>query len=314
MNPMSIETEVKEACLKHFDLVGISPAQRPKTFEKYEEWLSLGRHGGLKYLERHREKKGDPQQLLQDAQSWISLFFRYDTNEPLSRDIVHHGTGWIARYARGTDYHELLRKKLDAIVSELQLLLPDAKFRTSVDIEPVMERDVAQQSGLGWIGKNTCLINQDLGSFGFLAEILTDAKLTSDKPAVDHCGTCTKCLDACPTGALIAPHSLDARLCISTWTIELNKEMPEVVARNLGNNLFGCDICQDVCPWNQKARKRQPPGVSQESGIVSLQDIIDDEPDKLKNRFAQSSLSRAKPEQLKRTAQILLSSSSTKLK
>jgi epoxyqueuosine reductase len=223
--------------------------------------------GHMRYLTDHRaEVRATAENLLPGCRSVISVGLPYGGPEPLSTEFSDPERAWIARYAWGEDYHGVIRLKLEALAA---LLLEEEEFqwRACVDTAPLLERSVAHQAGLGWIGKNTCLINQGIGSFFFLGELLTTLDLEPDLPAPDRCGTCSRCIDACPTDALVPSaqggFELDARLCISYFTIELRSAIPEEHRAAMGNHVFGCDICQDVCPWNLKgfrkaSRKSEP--------------------------------------------------------
>lgn len=302
----SPEDRVKQAGLKYFDLVGVAEAGVPPTLDKYASWIAQGRHGEMEYLKRHLDKKGNPSLLLPGARSWIVLARSYDTAEPLSIDLAaelkKEKKGWIARYARGRDYHEDLAQRHGKIIDELKSIFPDAHFLGCVDTKAVLERDAASQAGLGWIGKNTCLINQDLGSFLFISEILTTLTLTPDKPVADHCGTCARCLDACPTSALTAPRELDPLRCISYWTIEAKSPPPAGLEKKFGAQFFGCDICQDVCPWNQKARRLLDLPPMKESGLADVEKIAAQTDAEIKASTRGSAIARAKPESLRRNA------------
>src|ERR1017187_10496171 len=185
--------------LKYFDSVGFSPANPPTHIESYNQWLNKGFHGEMKYLRAHAERKRSPQALLKGARSWIVCTSHYDSTEPLSQDLrpemQHNNWGWVSRYARGPDYHEVISKKQYLLIQELKEMLPAQEFLNCVDTKAVLERDVAASAGLGWIGKNTCLIDQKRGSFFFISEILTTFEIEPDRPIVDHCGTCTRCLE-----------------------------------------------------------------------------------------------------------------------
>ena len=245
----------------------------------------------------------------------------YDTQEPLSIELADelkkNQKGWVTRYARGEDYHSALSKKHEALIGELQKEFKNDQFLGCVDAQAVLERDAAARAGLGWVGKNTCLINQKLGSFIFLSEILTTVDLLPDKPVADHCGTCSRCLEACPTGALLAPRELDANLCISFWTIESKNPPPADLAGKFGAQFFGCDICQDVCPWNQKSRRQNSlpahagPG-SSSSGIIDVRELLAQKDEDLKKRFENSALNRAKPQKLKENASRVLKNNTEK--
>ncbi len=211
----------------------------------------------MRYLTDHRaDLRRSPAALLPGARSIICVGMQYNGPEPYSTEFSQADRGWIARYAWGDDYHHTLRARLDVLAARL-LKIKDFQWRSCVDTAPLLERSLARAAGLGWIGKNTCLINQKLGSWLLLGELLTTLDIPPDSPPPDRCGTCSRCIDACPTDAIVPSpdggFELDSRLCISYFTIELKGAIPEVHRNSIGNNIFGCDICQDVCPWNRKS-------------------------------------------------------------
>jgi epoxyqueuosine reductase len=300
---LSTESVVKELSLKFFNDVGIARADKPNTIDIYSRWLDSGLHGKMNYLYRHLEKKSNPQLLLNNAKSWIVLPLHYDTQEELSTDkeaeLRQNKRGWISRYARGLDYHDVIARKHEALIAELQKIFPDEQFLSCVDTKAVLERDVAGRAGMGWVGKNTCLIHPKKGSFFFLSEILTTLDLQTDKPIFDHCGTCTRCIEACPTQALEGPRQLNATKCISYWTIESKEAPPADLAKKFGVNIFGCDICQDVCPWNKKARKSISLPSEKESGEIDLRDFAKLSHIEIENRIKDKAINRVKPEKLR---------------
>jgi len=241
-----------EALRIGFDLVGICPAVTPEGFSHLQRWLCDGHAGEMEYIERRREAYAHPSGVLESVRSIVVLAINYRTAEPAHSAPMH---GLVARYAWGaSDYHDLLREKLGRLGDFLHTQYPECRTRGVVDTAPLLERDFARLSGLGWFGKNTMLINKWKGSWLFLAALLTDVELSYDDPhETSHCGTCTRCLDACPTDAFPEPYVLDARKCISYHTIELREPIPHEFREPIGNWLFGCDICQEVCPWNTKA-------------------------------------------------------------
>ena len=238
-----------------FDACGIAPAGHlPEDDGRLRNWLSMDYQGEMSYLERNHEKRTDPRELLPGAKSVISFFMNYFPAENPSSENNFK----ISKYAYGKDYHLVIKNRLKLIIKELQGRAGTLQARAFTDSAPVLERAWAEKSGLGWIGKNTCLIHPKLGSFVFLAEIITDLELEYDNEKVnDLCGGCTKCIEACPTGAITGPRLLDARKCISYLTIEYRGELPEGQENNFNDWIFGCDICQDVCPWNRKAKPHQ---------------------------------------------------------
>ncbi len=241
-----------------FELVGIAPAVNPVGFSALQEWLERGFAGEMQYLERRRAAYEHPEGVLPGVRSVVMLGLNYQTEDPVASES---GQGRVSRYAWGsTDYHMILRERLKQFAQFLKLRIPDSRTRGIVDTAPLLERDFARLAGLGWFGKNTLLINKRQGSWLFLAALLTDLELDYDAPhETSHCGTCTRCLDACPTDAFDAPYVLDARKCISYLTIELRGPIPVSLRAGMGDWLFGCDICQDVCPWNRKAPTTSEP-------------------------------------------------------
>ena len=222
---------------------------------KLENWLNDGKHGKMKYMENHFDMRLDPRKLVPDAKSVISLSYNY-YNDNLQKD---KDAPKISKYAYGNDYHKVIKEKLKILFKELQNKFGDINGRVFIDSAPIMEKAWAAKSGLGWIGKNTNLISQKVGSFYFLAEIIVDLEFEYDTPVTDHCGSCTACIDSCPTGALVKPYEIDASKCISYLTIELKDEIPSEFNGKMDNWAFGCDVCQDVCPWNRFSRKHNEP-------------------------------------------------------
>lgn len=230
-----------------FDYCGISKAEfLAEEAPRLENWLKNQQHGKMSYMENHFDKRLDPTKLVLGAKSVVSLLYNYYPEKDLARE----GEFKIAKYAYGQDYHFVVKDKLKTFMSLLQEQIGNIEGRVFVDSAPVMERQWAAKSGLGWVGKHTLLINKEQGSYFFLAELILDLDLEPDGPIKDYCGTCTRCVDACPTDA-ITPYQLDASKCISYLTIELKDEIPEEFAGQMENWIFGCDICQDVCPWNR---------------------------------------------------------------
>ena len=237
-----------------FELCGVAPAEPHPDAARYLDWVSAGRAGEMAYLTDHRAQlRMDPRNLLPSARSLICAGKLYNGPQAYSNTFNDQERGWISRYAWGQDYHDVVRSGLDDLVQRLQIDFGPFESRTCVDTAPLLERSYAAHAGLGWIGKNTCLINQARGSWFFLGELLVSREFPPDDSAPDRCGTCTRCIDACPTGALIPDggrYALDARLCISYFTIELRGPVPEPMRKHVTHHVFGCDICQDVCPWN----------------------------------------------------------------
>ncbi len=215
---------------------------------KLEEWLKRGYQGKMAYLENHFDKRLDPTRLVPGAQSVVSLIYNYYPEKELAGKLK------VARYAYGEDYHFVIKEKLKEFIWRIQEAVGEVNGRAFVDSAPVMERAWAQRSGLGWVGKNSLLLNRQMGSFFFLAELIIDLNLEPDGPVKDYCGTCTACMDACPTDAIAEPYVVDGSKCISYFTIELKEEIPADVKGKFENWIFGCDICQEVCPWNRFAQ------------------------------------------------------------
>jgi epoxyqueuosine reductase len=235
-----------------FELSGVARPDPHPDAAIYQNWVTQGFAGQMGYLTDYRaDRRSDPKSLLPTARSVICLGMLYNGPQPLSTEFDEPGAAWISRYAWGDDYHDVLRSRLEAFVARLLPIEP-FDYKICIDTAPLLERSYSRSAGLGWIGKNACLINQKKGSWFFLAEILTSLDLDPGQPAPDRCGTCTRCIDACPTQA-ITPTGLDSRLCISYLTIELRSSIPEALRPLMGRHVFGCDICQDVCPWNRKA-------------------------------------------------------------
>lgn len=234
-----------------FSLVGISPVGDYPESQHYKNWLNKGYEASMEYMSRNKEKRQDVRNLVPGAKSVISCAINYNTNYPYSTSVQNPKKGWIARYAWGDDYHLVLMEKLNELKGYLsENGCGGEDGRVYVDTGPVLERMYAKYSGIGWIGKNTCLINQEIGSWLLIGELITTVELEYDTQAVERCGTCTKCIDSCPTDAITSPYELDSSKCISFLTIENKESIPGEYRELMGNNIFGCDICQDVCPWN----------------------------------------------------------------
>ncbi len=243
-----------------FDLVGIARPGTPETLRHLHDWLSAGYSGDMAYLGRRREAYAEPDRVLSGVRSIIMTAVNYRSDDPPADLLPHQAR--VASYAHGpADYHDVLRLRLSRLAGYIHAHAPGCRTRCVVDTAPLLERDFARVAGLGWFGKNTMLLNRRIGSWFFLGAILTDIRLQPDAPhETAHCGTCTRCLDACPTDAFVAPYVLDASRCISYLTIELrDTSIPEQHRAGVGDWLFGCDVCQDVCPWNRKAPRTSDP-------------------------------------------------------
>jgi epoxyqueuosine reductase len=290
-----------------FSLCGICPASVPAGAARLNEWLAAGYAGEMHYLAGRREAYSDPNRVLDGVRSIVMLAMNYLTDEPA---VPGAGQGRISRYAWGdADYHDLIHKRLDALAQFFVDRVPSAAVRGVVDTAPLLEREFAEMAGLGWIGKNTLLLNRNEGSWFFLAALLTDVELEYDAAhETDHCGTCRACLDACPTQAFPQPYVLDASRCISYLTIELRDSIPHELRAGMGDWIFGCDVCQDVCPWNSRApltsqQEFAPRAHSNPIELISLFDLDDAA---FRERFRHTPLWRPKRRGLLRNAAIAL--------
>ncbi len=285
-----------------FDLAGITTLGPPETAGAFDEWLANGFAGEMHYLERGADLRRDARRPEPGMQSAVVVAMNYGGTQP---------SGAIARYARGDDYHDVMREKLNALGAWfVDASGGGARTRSYVDTGPVLERDLARRAGLGWFGKNTNLINPDLGSFFFIGALFTDAQLEPDAPfEADRCGSCTRCLDACPTQALTAPRSLDATRCISYLTIELKGEIPLEFRAAIGELVYGCDICQDVCPWNVSfSRDVSEPALQPRADRVNpdAAELLALNDEQWRARFGSSAMTRAKRRGLARNAAVAL--------
>ena len=269
-----------------------------------EIWLNNGCHGEMSYMENHFDKRLDPTKLVDGAKSVISLSLNYYSDE-LQLDLA---APKISRYAYGEDYHSVIKSKLGLLIQSIQEHIGEVNGRAFVDSAPVLDKAWAKKSGLGWIGKNSNLISKKAGSFFFLAELIVDLDLEYDiAPTVDHCGTCTKCIDACPTEAIVAPYVVDGSKCISYLTIELKNEIPAEFKGKMGNWMFGCDICQDVCPWNKFSVLHTEPAFIPHHDLLGInsaewQEITQDTFNKV---FKNSAVKRTKFKGLKKNIDFL---------
>jgi epoxyqueuosine reductase len=283
-----------------FDRVGVGPATPPPHGPAFEAWLEAGYAGTMDYLARGRADRLEPARLLAGARSVIAVALSY---KPPADD-----PGWdgVASYARGRDYHDVLRGRLTSLAAFTREAAPGVATRVAVDTSAVLERDLASLAGLGWIGKNTNLLAPDLGSLFFIGIVLTTADLVADERLPDRCGTCTACLDACPTRAFPAPYVLDARRCISYLTIEHRGEIDEALREDIGEWLFGCDVCQDVCPWNAKAAASAEPAFRPPAPLEPPSVLLALTPEEFRARFRGSAMTRTKRAGLARNAALIL--------
>ena len=256
-----------EALSVGFLSCGISKAEfLSEEATKLESWLKSGFNGEMRYMERNFDKRLDPRLLVPGCKSVISLLFNYYTKKKPKKD--HEPK--ISSYAYGKDYHLVVKDKLRELLLRIKNLVGDVNGRVFVDSAPVMDRVWAKKSGLGWIGKNTNLISKKTGSFFFIAELILDLELEYDHPTTDHCGSCTACIDSCPTNALATPYQIDATKCISYATIELKNNIPDSFKDNMRGWIFGCDICQDVCPWNRFSKNHNEPSFKDKKNITDM--------------------------------------------
>jgi epoxyqueuosine reductase len=294
-----------------FDLVGVAPVHDSPELAFFDRWLDAGYAGEMHYLRRNQERRRDIQKVLPGAQSVVVCGLNYDTDYAYSTDVDAPHRGWIARYAWSGDYHDLMQEKLRQLQAYSAELAPETAGKLYVDTGPLVERVYARYAGLGWFGKNTCVLNTRLGSWLFLGELILTVPLEYDRPTADHCGTCTRCIDACPTDAILKPYVLDSRRCISYLTIELKGAIPEEFRPQTGHHVFGCDICQDVCPWNRKRHFTAEPGLQPRVSQVHprLDELARLTPQAFKQRFRGTALERTKRRGLLRNVCVAMGNS-----
>ncbi len=292
-----------------FDLCGIAPAADHDELQFYREWLERGYAGEMAYLHRTAERRADVRQVVPSAQTVIATATVYNTDRPYSTECADPARAQIARYAWGDDYHDVIGARLEALLAWMRERSPEPfDARAYVDTGPVQERVYARHAGLGWIGKNTCVINPELGSWVFLGVIICSLPLAIDAPSLDQCGTCTLCLEACPTQALVAPGVLDSTRCVSYLTIELRGEIPDQHRAGVGSHVYGCDICQEVCPWNAVAPRSadaawQPRAAWDRVDLLTLAQRTDDE---IASALQGSPMRRTKAHGLRRNVDVAL--------
>ncbi|MDE2728653.1 MAG: tRNA epoxyqueuosine(34) reductase QueG [Gemmatimonadota bacterium] len=313
---MSLTEEIKaHAASLGFDLAGVTTADPPRHGDYYAEWVEQGLGGEMAYLERQIEKRQDPRKILPNARSLVVVAMNYRCPDPDPGSGMQAGTpestprGRIARYARGDDYHDVIKEKLLALLRFVQDRAGrPVEGKVYVDTGPVLEREFAVRAGLGWFGKHTNLIHKRVGSWLLIGEILLDIKLDPDGPAADHCGTCTLCLEACPTDAIVEPYVVDSRRCISYHTIELKGAIPLEYRTAMGDRVFGCDDCQDVCPWNRSAPETGDPAFVARpwNEMPDLIEMLGLTPEAFRTRFKGSPVKRTKRRGLLRNAAVAL--------
>ena len=288
-----------------FSFVGIAKArQLDEEARKLEQWLNKGYHGQMRYMENHFDKRIDPTKLVEGAKSVVTLMYNYHNDEKQTDPNAPK----MSTYAYGKDYHFVVKDKLKTLLSRIQEEVGEVSGRCFVDSAPVLERDWAKHSGMGWIGKNSLLINKKQGSFFFLAELIIDLELEPDAPIRDYCGTCTRCIDACPTDAIVEPYLVDGSKCISYFTIELKEAIPIEVKGKFENWMFGCDICQDVCPWNRFSKRHNEPQFEPHPDLLGMtkNDWEEVTEEVFRELFRRSAVKRTKFQGLKRNIDFLL--------
>jgi epoxyqueuosine reductase len=301
-----------------FELAGVAPADEFAELRHFPEWIAAGRAGEMKYLESRDAAGALKRASLRTTAPWarsvIVCAINYNTQHPYSVEASDPNQGWVSRYAWGQeDYHDAVLRRLRSVEMQLREFAanPDLVTRCYVDTGPLVERVYAKYAGVGWIGKNTCILNQKMGSWLFLGVILTSLELTPDLPAPDRCGTCTRCIDACPTDALLAPYQLDSNKCISYLTIEKRGSIPNDMREGIGRHVFGCDICQDVCPWNRKAPATGAAEFQPRAGLVNpaLEWLAEIGAEEFREKFRGSAIRRTKRSGLRRNAVIAMGNS-----
>ncbi|MCH7523792.1 MAG: tRNA epoxyqueuosine(34) reductase QueG [Bacteroidetes bacterium] len=297
-----IKTEAKRL---GFLSCGISKAQfLEEEAPRLEKWLNQNMHGQMQYMENHFDKRLDPTKLVQDSKSVISLLLNYFPQEEQNQNSFK-----LSKYAYGTDYHFVIKEKLKSLLNFIQDEIGEVHGRAFVDSAPVLDKAWAAKSGLGWIGKHSNLLTQQVGSFYFVAELIIDLDLEYDLPATDHCGECTACIDACPTQAIVEPYVVDGSKCISYFTIELRENIPTEFKGQMDDWMFGCDVCQDVCPWNRFSKPHNEPLFNPHPELLSMtkKDWEEITEDVFKKVFKESAVKRTKFSGLTRNIEFLKS-------
>jgi epoxyqueuosine reductase len=309
-DPFQLAAQIKSQARQHgFDRVGIAPASPSHYRDYFRQWLDDGKAGTMTYLAARFDERTDPAVYLPGAKSVVCVAQDYFV--PLEPAVDPRPQGRVARYALGDEYHTFMKPRLHALADWIKQEFPQAQTRCAVDTAPVMEKELAARAGVGWIGKNTCLINEEIGSWLFLGEILTTLDLPHDLPAADRCGTCTRCIDACPTQAISAPYQLDAARCISYLTIEHRGDISAELAAQLGDWIYGCDICQEVCPWNRRSPIALDPALAPRfvGGAIALDEIGAWSAGDYQSRLRDSAMKRVKLPILQRNARLAAANS-----
>jgi epoxyqueuosine reductase len=332
LDPHQLAAQIKQRARSlGFDLVGITSASPSQYRDYYHQWLDDGQHGTMEYLAKRFDERTDPAVYLPGARSVICVAMNYHVpvndagaggqnrdgqngDVALLKRATSPLVGRISQYALGDDYHDLIKPRLHQLADFIRSLAPDAETRACVDTAPVMEKELAARAGIGWMGKNTCIINPHIGSWLFLGEVITTLDLPTDEPAIDRCGTCRRCIDACPTGAITDAYKLNARKCISYLTIEHRSDIDPALQSQIGEWLYGCDICQDVCPWNGKAPFSNESGFQPrfESARLDLNEVQQWQPSDYSARLKGSAMKRVKLPVLQRNARIVIQNLSLK--
>jgi len=301
-----------------FELAGVAAARPAPDWPHYAAWVERGMAGAMSYLtDRRADLRRDPRRLLESARSILVVGKLYNRPEPYSTEFRRPDRGWISRYAWGRDYHRVLREGLERLAARLRERTGAAfDYKICVDTAPLLERSYARLAGLGWIGKNTCLINQRQGSWFFLGAMLTSLELEPDAPPPDRCGSCTRCIEACPTGAIVPTGNaegpqwaVDSRRCISYFTIELRGEIPAEFRPGLGRHIFGCDICQEVCPWNRRAPVSEETAFAAAHFAPPLEELAALTEEEFRRRFRDSPLWRSRYQGLLRNVAVAMGNS-----
>lgn len=305
MNTTSKNTELIKAEAKRLGFMscGISKAEFLEAeAPRLEQWLEEGRHGEMRYMENYFDKRLDPTKLVEGSKSVISLLLNYFPGEKQREDSYK-----ISKYAYGTDYHFVIKDKLKKLMQFISEEIGEVDGRAFVDSAPVLDKAWAAKSGLGWIGKNSNLLSKQVGSFFFIAELIVDLELDYDTPVTDHCGSCTACIDACPTQAIVEPYRVDGSKCISYFTIELKEELPQGMKGKFDDWMFGCDICQDVCPWNRFSKPHNEPLFNPDPDLLSMtrKDWEEITEDIFRKVFKKSAVKRTKYSGLTRNVDFL---------